>query len=61
MKVPKMSDKPADKNPHAVALGRNGGLANTPAQNTARARNGKLGGRPRGRIQNQKPASMSKS
>jgi len=34
-------------NPHAQALGRLGGKANTPAQNAARARNAKLGGRPK--------------
>ena len=34
-------------NPHAKALGRLGGKANTPAQNAARAENGKLGGRPK--------------
>ena len=34
------------KNPHAVALGRRGGNANTPAQQAARSRNGKNGGRP---------------
>jgi hypothetical protein len=34
-------------NPHAKALGRLGGKANTPAQNAARRENGKLGGRPR--------------
>lgn len=32
--------------PAAVALGRMGGSRNTPAQNEARKRNGKLGGRP---------------
>ena len=41
------------KNPHAVALGRSGGLANTEAQREARARvaaqNGAKGGRPRKR------------
>lgn len=37
----------AQKNPHAVALGKRGGTANTPAQNAARAANGRLGGRPR--------------
>ena len=36
-----------DKNPHAQALGRLGGSKNSAAQNAARARNGKLGGRPR--------------
>lgn len=35
------------KNPAAVALGRLGGKANTPAQQAARAKNAKLGGRPR--------------
>lgn len=35
------------KNPHAVALGRKGGSANTEAQNAARRENGKLGGRPK--------------
>lgn len=34
------------KNPAAVALGRRGGKANTPAQNAARKANGKKGGRP---------------
>ena len=37
---------PMRKNPHAVALGRRGGLANTPAQALARARP-KGGGQPR--------------
>ena len=36
-------------NPHAKALGRLGGKANTPAQNAARRENGKLGGRPKTR------------
>ena len=31
----------------AKLLGRRGGKANTPAQNAARARNAKLGGRPK--------------
>jgi hypothetical protein len=35
------------KNPAAVALGRRGGKANTPAQQAARAENGKKGGAPR--------------
>lgn len=34
------------KNPAAVALGRRGGRANTPAQAAARRENGKKGGRP---------------
>lgn len=42
---------PAPKNPHAVALGRLGGLAtkgiSTPKKRRAARRNGKLGGRPR--------------
>ena len=37
----------ASKNPAAVALGRKGGTANTPAQQNARRVNGKKGGRPR--------------
>jgi hypothetical protein len=37
------------KNPAAVALGRLGGSANTPAQNKARAINAKKGGWPKGR------------
>jgi len=37
------------KNPHAVALGRRGGSANTAAQQAARKRNAKLGGWPKGR------------
>ena len=41
----------AKKNPHAVALGRRGGLAgkgvSTPARRRAARTNGKLGGRPR--------------
>jgi hypothetical protein len=36
----------ARKNPHAVALGRRGGNANTPAQALARAANARKGGRP---------------
>ena len=36
----------ARRNPHAVALGRKGGTANTLAQREARARNGRNGGRP---------------
>ncbi len=35
------------KNPHAVALGRRGGNANTPAQQQARAKNRNRDGRPR--------------
>lgn len=35
------------KNPAAVALGKLGGSANTVAQNQARRKNGKKGGRPR--------------
>jgi hypothetical protein len=35
------------KNPAAVALGRLGGSANTKAQNAARAKNAKKGGRPK--------------
>jgi hypothetical protein len=34
------------KNPHAVSLGRRGGLANTEAQQAARRRNGLKGGQP---------------
>lgn len=34
------------KDPAAVALGRRGGKANTPAQQAARRENGKRGGRP---------------
>lgn len=34
------------KNPHAVALGRLGGAAKTPAQQAAARRNGAKGGRP---------------
>lgn len=41
----------ARKNPHAVALGRRGGLANkgktSPEKAAAARANGKLGGRPR--------------
>lgn len=41
----------ARKNPHAVALGRKGGLASkgktSPAKAAASAANGKLGGRPK--------------
>jgi hypothetical protein len=40
------TDAPVKKNRYAVALGRRGGQANTPAQQVARAENGKLGGRP---------------
>jgi uncharacterized protein RhaS with RHS repeats len=36
----------APKNPHAVALGRQGGRANTAAQQRARAQNARQGGRP---------------
>lgn len=43
------------KNPAAVALGRLGGLANTPAQNAARAKNAKKGGWPKGRPRKKKP------
>lgn len=35
------------KNPHAVALGRKGGKANTEAQQRARAMNGRKGGQRR--------------
>ena len=35
------------KNKHAVALGRLGGSARTPAKAEASRRNGKLGGRPK--------------
>lgn len=35
------------KDPHAVALGKRGGRANTPAQAIARARNARKGGAPR--------------
>lgn len=35
------------KNKAAVALGKLGGKKNTPAQNAARAKNGKKGGRPK--------------
>jgi hypothetical protein len=38
-----------EKNPHAQALGKLGGSANTPAQNQARAKNAKKGGWPKGR------------
>lgn len=34
------------KDPAAVAFGRRGGRANTPAQQAARRRNARLGGRP---------------
>ena len=36
------------KNPAAVALGSLGGKATTEAQNAARRKNGKKGGRPKG-------------
>lgn len=42
-----MSALPVSKNPHAVALGRKGGKANTTAQQAARANNGRHGGRRR--------------
>lgn len=46
-----MTNKPPDKNPAAVALGRLGGLATKGITTTKKARasrrNGKLGGRPR--------------
>ena len=35
------------KNPHAVALGRKGGQATTPAKQRAARANGKKGGRPK--------------
>jgi hypothetical protein len=35
------------KNRHAAALGKLGGAACTPAQNAARRKNGKKGGRPK--------------
>jgi hypothetical protein len=41
--------KPKSKNPAAVALGKLGGAACTPAQNAARKRNAKKGGWPKGR------------
>jgi len=49
-----MKNKPAvvekvEKNKQAVALGRLGGLANTPAQRQARKKNAKFAGRP-GRV-----------
>ena len=43
---PNQTMKPPRKNPAAVALGRKGGQANTEAQNAARRRNGRKGGRP---------------
>jgi len=46
MTTPQKTDTPVKKNRYAVALGRRGGQANTPAQQIARAENGKLGGRP---------------
>jgi hypothetical protein len=36
------------KNPHAVALGRQGGKATSPAKRRAVRENGKKGGRPKG-------------
>jgi hypothetical protein len=36
------------KNPHAVALGRLGGLVSSPAKARAARENGKKGGRPKG-------------
>lgn len=47
--------KQLGKNPAAVALGRLGGSANTPAQNAARAKNAKKGGWPKGRPRKKKP------
>ena len=35
------------KNPHAVALGRMGGLVKSKAKKKSSAKNGKLGGRPK--------------
>ena len=35
------------KNPHAIALGRKGGKATTPAKRRAARENGKKGGRPK--------------
>lgn len=43
------------KNAHAVALGRRGGKANTPAQQAARKRNARLGGWPKGRPRKPRP------
>jgi len=37
---------PSRKNPHAVALGKRGGKAKTPAKARSSARNGLKGGRP---------------
>ena len=45
------------KHPAAVALGRLGGKANTPAQARARAANGRLGGRPKTRCPHGKQPS----
>lgn len=42
-----MTKPTAKPNPHAAALGRLGGSKNTPAQNAARAKNGRKGGRPK--------------
>lgn len=57
------------RNPHAVALGRLGGLANrgqsgSPAKAAAARRNGRLGGRPRradSAAEAQPPASHARS
>jgi hypothetical protein len=48
------------KNPAAVALGSLGGSANTPAQNAARALNGKKGGWPKGRKRKRSTQNRSK-
>jgi len=38
---------PKSKNPHAVAMGRKGGIRSTPAKAAAARRNGRRGGRPK--------------
>ena len=44
--MPHMTRAQARKNRHAVALGKLGGAAKTPAKAAAARRNGKRGGRP---------------
>jgi hypothetical protein len=45
---------------YLAAIGRRGGKANTPAQNAARRKNGKKGGRPRKTRQVNKPSAKAR-